>query len=92
MVQLWTLSPALEHLPPARAEVWVKRALVCVPYIAVNNFYCHNDRSWDVRDGRNLPVDLGLSLYSILISSVKAQAAPGDELSRRINQWRKLTR
>lgn len=54
-------APAVEHPPPARAVVRVKTALPCVPYAAVNDFCCHNDRSRGVRGGRSLLVHLGLS-------------------------------
>lgn len=55
-------GPAVEHPLPARAVVWMKTALLYVLYTAVNDFYCHHDRSRDVRDGRSLLVNLSLSL------------------------------
>lgn len=53
-------------LLPARAGVWVKTAPVCVPYIAVNNFYCHNDRSWDVREESSSPFGSVTSVHTDL--------------------------
>lgn len=46
-------GPAVEHLLPARAVVWVKTALF-VPYTAVKDFYCHNGRSFSVHLGLSL--------------------------------------